>query len=71
MVRSYQDTEIGKIPSDWEVDILGNRAQVNRGASPRPIQDYLTDSPDGVNWIKIGDGEAGGKYIASTRELRD
>ncbi|MDD6135186.1 MAG: restriction endonuclease subunit S [Selenomonadaceae bacterium] len=68
MVRSYQDTEIGKIPSDWEVDILGNRAQVNRGASPRPIQDYLTDSPDGVNWIKIGDGEAGGKYIASTRE---
>ena len=26
-----------------------------RGGSPRPIDDYITDSPNGINWIKIGD----------------
>ena len=43
-------------------------ADVARGGSPRPIKDYLTDSPQGVNWIKIGDTEKGGKYINSTKE---
>lgn len=41
---------------------------VARGGSPRPIKDYLTDSEDGINWIKIGDTEQGGKYINATKE---
>ncbi|MET0540727.1 MAG: restriction endonuclease subunit S, partial [Variovorax sp.] len=41
---------------------------VYRGGSPRPIQNYITDSPDGVNWIKIGDIGVGAKYIDSTAE---
>ena len=28
---------------------------VERGGSPRPIDDYITDDPAGINWIKIGD----------------
>ena len=43
-------------------------AEVARGGSPRPIKEYLTDSTNGVNWIKIGDTEKGGKYINGTRE---
>ena len=43
-------------------------AEVARGGSPRPIKEYLTESTKGVNWIKIGDTEKGGKYINGTRE---
>ena len=41
---------------------------IERGGSPRPIQDYMTDDPNGINWIKIGDAPANSKYITSTRE---
>jgi restriction endonuclease S subunit len=41
---------------------------VERGASPRPIEKYITEHPDGVNWIKIGDGSATSMYISSTKE---
>ena len=46
---------------------LGEINTIARGGSPRPIKEYLTDS-DGVNWIKIGDTEKGGKYIYTTQE---
>ncbi len=41
---------------------------VERGSSPRPIKNYFTSEPDGVNWIKIGDTEEGGKYVYSTAQ---
>lgn len=41
---------------------------IERGGSPRPIQDYMTDGPNGINWIKIGDAPANSKYITSTKE---
>ena len=47
---------------------LNNICDVARGGSPRPIKDYITEAKDGVNWIKIGDTEIGGKYITSTKE---
>lgn len=47
---------------------MGNICTVERGGSPRPINDYLTNAEDGFNWIKIGDAEQGGKYIYSTKE---
>lgn len=47
---------------------MGKLATIVRGASPRPIQSFLTDSEDGVPWIKIGDVVAGGKYITATAE---
>lgn len=47
---------------------LGNICSVARGGSPRPIESYLTDDENGLNWIKIGDTEQGGKYIFSTKD---
>ena len=47
---------------------LGEVCEVQRGGSPRPIKDYITDSPEGLNWIKIGDVEPAGKYITQTVE---
>lgn len=57
-------------PSDsaYPVRKLGELCHIARGGSPRPIQDYLTDAPDGINWIKISDATASDKYIEFTKE---
>lgn len=64
----YKQTEVGVIPEDWELLLLGKTAKVYRGGSPRPIQSYITNSSNGVNWIKIGDVRENDKYIYSTQE---
>ena len=64
----YKQTEIGVIPEDWDCVRLGEKAKIYRGGSPRPIQDYITTSSDGANWIKIGDVRQNDKYIRSTQE---
>ena len=64
----YKQSEIGVIPEDWDCVRLGEKVKIYRGGSPRPIQDYITTSSDGVNWIKIGDVGENDKYIRSTQE---
>ena len=56
------------IHPDWPMVAIRELCVVERGASPRPIHDFITDAPDGVNWIKIGDAEVGGKFITQTKE---
>lgn len=51
----------------WEIKKLGEVCEIERGGSPRPIKEYLTDSQEGINWIKIGDAD-GSKYITKTKE---
>lgn len=46
---------------------LGAISRIARGASPRPIRQFITDST-GVPWIKIGDVPPGGKHITSTAQ---
>ena len=53
---------------NWAWIKLGDISLIERGGSPRPIKDFLTDDPNGLNWIKIGDTEKGGKYITSAAE---
>ena len=66
--QSLNEKLFFKIPTSWCWVQLRQVAMVARGGSPRPIKDYLTDSEDGINWIKIGDTEQGGKYINATKE---
>ena len=40
---------------EWEKNRFSKYIKLYRGSSPRPIQNYLTQSNIGVNWIKIGD----------------
>lgn len=47
---------------------LEHLMEIVRGGSPRPIDDYITDAEDGINWIKIGDVAEGEKYITDVRE---
>ena len=57
-----------EVPSGWVWCSLGEVNDIARGGSPRPIKDYLTNSKNGVNWIKIGDTTKDGKYINSVKE---
>lgn len=52
----------------WEEKKLGEDATILRGGSPRPIEDYITDSQDGLNWIKIGDVKPEDKYLRKAAE---
>ena len=52
----------------WVDLTLDKVCVVERGSSPRPIKDFFTTAFDGVNWIKIGDTEQGGKYVYSTAQ---
>lgn len=55
-------------PKDWREKTFNAFLKIKRGASPRPIESYLTSNIGGVNWIKIGDAPRYGKYITSTEE---
>jgi type I restriction enzyme, S subunit len=52
----------------WQTKKLGEICEIERGGSPRPIQDFITTDTKGINWIKIGDATASGKYIHKTEE---
>ena len=66
--RCIDDELPFEIPDSWVWVRLGTVLEIARGGSPRPIQQYLTTEPDGINWIKISDTDKGGKYIYKTKE---
>lgn len=57
-----------ELPDTWEISKFKNVCNIARGGSPRPIKDFITYDNQGINWIKIGDAEKGGKYIYKTKE---
>lgn len=54
--------------SSWANKTLDEICDIARGGSPRPIQSFITDAPNGVNWIKISDATASVKYIYETKQ---
>lgn len=54
--------------SEWEEKKLGECILIQRGGSPRPIESYMTNADDGINWIKIGDAPINGNIITSVKE---
>ena len=56
------------IPDNWQWVKLNELADIARGGSPRPIEAFITDSSEGINWIKIGDTSPDSKYIISAKE---
>ena len=48
--------------------LLGDIVRVRRGSSPRPIQDYIQNTP-GIPWVKIADAtSANSRFITQTKE---
>jgi type I restriction enzyme S subunit len=62
--QSFKLTEIGWLPKDWEVKKIEEITVISRGASPRPINNYITEN--GINWIKISDANVEDKLIIKT-----
>ncbi len=60
--------DLGKeIPKGWKVCRLEEIVTITRGASPRPIQDYLRN--EGIPWVKIADAtKNNSKFIFETNE---
>lgn len=68
LFESYLQSVFSQRGEGWVNKKLGDACVVERGSSPRPIKQYLTTDSDGVNWIKIGDTEQGGKYVYSSSQ---
>ncbi len=54
--------------AEWNITKLGDICEITRGGSPRPIINYITNQPNGVNWLKIGDVNETDKYFAKSQE---
>lgn len=53
--------------ANWKYVRIGDVCTVERGGSPRPIDKFITDDPNGINWIKIGDTDDS-MYITKTAQ---
>ena len=51
----------------WPLVKLQDIFDIARGGSPRPIDDFITEDADGLNWISIKDASNSGKYISKTK----
>ncbi len=68
LFESYLNAIFIQKGNGWEEKKLDVICVVERGSSPRPIKQYLTESPDGVNWVKISDTQGVHKRIHSTKQ---
>lgn len=53
--------------SKWYYKKIGEVCTVERGGSPRPIDKFITNDENGINWIKIGDTTES-MYITETAQ---
>ncbi|MFT4967343.1 MAG: type I restriction enzyme M protein [Candidatus Deianiraeaceae bacterium] len=51
---------------EYDKVLIKDICNVCRGGSPRPIENYITNKKDGLNWLKIGDIDKNAKYINTT-----
>ena len=52
--------------SDWVETVFSDLCVITRGASPRPIHDWMTEG-DGIPWVKISDATAtNSRFIGKT-----
>lgn len=74
-ITKYTNIKAGMLHDLFETHLeectkkpLGEISNIQRGGSPRPIQDFITTAENGINWIKIGDTSPVSKYIESAKE---
>jgi len=54
--------------SEWKTYKIGDIVSVKRGASPRPIKNYIQE--DGIPWVKISDATSDKtRFINQTKEF--
>ena len=55
-----------RVPSNWKITKIKYVCDIVRGGSPRPIDEFLSEDPTHINWVRISDTTKGYKYIDST-----
>lgn len=66
--RAYFDPSTRAQKEGWPIVKLDDLLAIVRGASPRPIDKFMTGAEDGENWVKIGDTKHVTKYITHVAE---
>ncbi|MCE7728505.1 restriction endonuclease subunit S [Vibrio campbellii] len=67
--HGYKKTEIGVIPEDWDASRMGDLAKIQRGASPRPIDNPIWfDRNSEIGWLRISDVTKTSKYLTETTQ---
>ena len=54
--------------NDWERRKFSELVTIERGGSPRPIDKFITNDENVLNWVKIGDAPEQENYITQTAE---
>ncbi len=66
--QSVPQIRFAGFTEDWEHRKFSELVTIERGGSPRPIDKFITNDENGLNWIKIGDAPEHGNYITQTAE---
>ena len=66
--HSVPEIRFSGFTEDWEQRKFSELVIIERGGSPRPIDKFITNDENGLNWIKIGDAPEHGNYITQTAE---
>ena len=68
-LKGFKQTELGRIPEDWDIEIIGKLATIQRGASPRPIDNPIWfESKSKTGWLRISDVSKTNKYLTTTTQ---
>lgn len=60
---------LGQVPEGWVLKAIKWETQVQRGASPRPIDDPVYFDDDGeYSWVRISDVTSAGMYLEETEQ---
>lgn len=55
--------------SEWKLTKISDLCEIVRGASPRPIHDYMSVHKNAIPWVKISDAtEIDSRFIYKTKE---
>ena len=55
-----------EIPQGWNCSMLQSICTIKRGASPRPIDDFMDESHQGMPWVKISDATSSNSPFMTT-----
>ncbi|WP_444918163.1 restriction endonuclease subunit S [Microbulbifer sp. JMSA003] len=65
--KGTKQSELGEIPEDWNACQLGKLSNIQRGASPRPIDSPVWfDQSSSIGWLRISDLGRASKYLENT-----
>jgi len=63
----YNEELKREVPEGWRIKTLDQVLRIVRGASPRPIDKFLSN--EGMPWVKISDATSSNRFIIETKQF--